>query len=99
MPIPWKQKRVLHGVISVGVASITSAAFAWIAFWASAKYFVWKYPHDGMDGLGALAAALFVLPVSWIIFFAASMRGLWLVAWKRQQRRFANRASADAVRH
>jgi hypothetical protein len=82
----WTKIRILHGLIAFVIASVGSAAIAWFAFWGSAKWFVYRYPHDGLDGLGALVNSLIVFTISWVTLFFLTMKWQWTRAWRKQQR-------------
>jgi hypothetical protein len=48
------------------------------------KYFVYKYPHDGQDGLGALFVGLMGGAAGWVGGFLVAM---WLQSqWLSRQR-------------
>jgi uncharacterized membrane protein len=81
----WTKIRVLHGLIAFVIASVASVTFAGLAFWGSAKWFVYRYPHDGLDGLGALSISLIALAVSWVTLFLFTMKWQWMRAWRKQQ--------------
>jgi hypothetical protein len=48
----------MHRGISFAVAALFVPGGMIFSFWASLSFFDWKYPHDGMNGLGAIFASL-----------------------------------------
>jgi hypothetical protein len=54
-------------------------------FLGSVKYFVYKYPHDAMNGLGALSFAVIVFPVSWVFLYMWAMKWQHVRAWRGQE--------------
>jgi len=72
-------------MVSVVLATAGGSCTAWIAFWGSVKFFVYRYPHDPMNGLGALFVAIIALPLSWVILYMLLMRWQHVRAWRRQQ--------------
>jgi hypothetical protein len=95
MKSEWLKLRIMHGVIAAAIASVVSIGFAWLAFWGSALYFVHAYPHDGLDGLGALFNALLGGMASWGIVFVLAMHWQHVWAWRRQ----AEQQGIDAKPH
>ncbi len=90
----WVKLRRMHGLISGLLASLGAVGVAWASFWGSVRYFAYEYPHDGMDGLGALFVGISALPVSWVVLFMMLMKWLHVRAWRRQEAKRMEAAKA-----
>jgi hypothetical protein len=62
--------------ISLLAALLAIVASFWPLIYLSARYFDWKYPHDGQNGLGALVVGVFGSP--FIGVFIGAIIFLWL---------------------
>jgi hypothetical protein len=75
-PVYGKRRQFLHLLTSILGGFVGAAPLAWAVEKLSLGYYLAKYPHDGMDGLGAFANALFVFCIAWI-GIATALR-VWL---------------------
>jgi|HubBroStandDraft_2_1064218.scaffolds.fasta_scaffold1887980_2 hypothetical protein len=69
----------MQAIIALAGASVLAVVATAIAFYGSAEYFDWKYPHDGQNALGAVVVAIVVFPAVEgagfiILFFLQRMR-------------------------
>jgi TRAP-type C4-dicarboxylate transport system permease small subunit len=81
----WFKIRLLHGVISFFLASLCALIGAAAVFFGSVYLFNRSYPHDAMNGLGAISLALPAGLVLWVILFLRSMQWLHARAWRKQE--------------
>ena len=74
----WPKSKLLQVILALVADFLSACGIAFAAAWLSARYFVWKYPTDGLNGLGVLAVGMF----TFILAFGIGFTPLFLLLEK-----------------